>query len=70
LLPFEVLDFDGTRSPDHYGRIRQELEQTGVMIGAMDLLIAAHALAVSATVVTNKVAHFRRISGLTVANWP
>jgi tRNA(fMet)-specific endonuclease VapC len=36
----------------------------------MDLLIAAHALALAATLVTNNLAHFQRISGLSVARWP
>jgi tRNA(fMet)-specific endonuclease VapC len=70
LLPFELLDYEGSRCPAHYGRIRHELEQAGTAIGAMDLLIAAHALALSATMVTNNTAHFRRISGLTVTSWP
>jgi tRNA(fMet)-specific endonuclease VapC len=70
LVPFELLDYDASRCPVPYGRIRHELEQGGEPIGAMDLLIAAHALAVSATVVTNNVAHFRRVSGLSVTAWP
>jgi tRNA(fMet)-specific endonuclease VapC len=52
------------------GRIRHELEQAGQTIGAMDLLITAHALALAATLVTNNLAHFQRISGLPVTRWP
>jgi tRNA(fMet)-specific endonuclease VapC len=70
LTPFEVFDYDGTACPAHYGRIRYELEQAGQVIGAMDLLIAAHALALAATLVTNNLAHFQRISGLSVTRWP
>jgi tRNA(fMet)-specific endonuclease VapC len=70
LTPFEVLDYDGTACPAHYGRIRYELEQAGQSIGAMDLLIAAHALALAATLVTNNLAHFQRVSGLSVTRWP
>jgi tRNA(fMet)-specific endonuclease VapC len=70
LTPFEILDYDGTICPEHYGRIRHELEQAGQAIGAMDLLIAAHALALSATLVTNNLAHFQRVSGLRVILWP
>ena len=70
LTPFEVFDYDGTTCPTHYGRIRHELEQDGQVIGAMDLLIAAHALALPATLVTNNLAHFQRISGLSVTRWP
>jgi tRNA(fMet)-specific endonuclease VapC len=70
LTPFEVLDYDGATCPAQYGRVRHELEQAGQAIGAMDLLIAAHALALGATLVTNNLAHFRRVSGLRVARWP
>ncbi len=70
LTPFEVFDFDGARCPTHYGRVRHELERTGQAIGAMDLLIAAHALALAATLVTNNLAHFQRIPGLSVVRWP
>jgi len=70
LTPFEVFDYDGATCPPHYGRIRHELEQAGQAIGAMDLLIAAHALALAATLVTNNLAHFQRIAGLSVRRWP
>lgn len=70
LTPFEVLDYDGATCPAHYGRVRHELEQAGQATGAMDLLIAAHALALGATLVTNNLAHFQRISGLSVTSWP
>jgi tRNA(fMet)-specific endonuclease VapC len=70
LTPFEVFDYDGVGCPAHYGRIRHELEQAGQVIGAMDLLIAAHAVALAATLVTNNLRHFRRISGLSVMGWP
>jgi tRNA(fMet)-specific endonuclease VapC len=70
LTPFELFDYDATTCPAHYGRIRHALGQAGQAIGAMDLLIAAHALAVGATLVTNNLAHFRRISGLSATAWP
>jgi len=70
LLPFDILDYDGANCPVHYGRVRDELERAGETIGAMDLLIAAHALGESATIVTNNVGHFRRVSGLAVTSWP
>ena len=70
LTPFEVYDYDGATCPAHYGRIRHELERAGQTIGAMDLLIAAHALALTATLVTNNLAHFQRIPGLSVTRWP
>lgn len=69
LTPFELFDYDAVRAPQEYGRIRHELESAGVPIGAMDLLIAAHAVALHATLVSNNVGHFRRIPGLPVENW-
>jgi tRNA(fMet)-specific endonuclease VapC len=70
LTPFEVFDYSGASCPAHYGRIRHELEQAGQTIGAMDLLIAAHVVALAGTLVTNNLAHFQRISGLSVTRWP
>lgn len=52
-----------------YGRIRAELERKGSPIGANDLLIAAHALTINATIVTANVAEFARVAGLNVQNW-
>jgi tRNA(fMet)-specific endonuclease VapC len=69
LAPFEIYDYDGVDCPAHYGRIRHELESKGVPIGAMDLLIAAHALALDALLVSNNLAHFTRVTGLKTANW-
>lgn len=52
-----------------YGMIRAGLEQSGTPIGAIDLLIAAHALALDATLVTDNEREFARIQGLKVENW-
>ena len=52
-----------------YAQIRQELESAGRSIGANDLLIAAHALEQSATLVTDNVDEFRRMPGLQIDNW-
>ncbi|WP_309084800.1 type II toxin-antitoxin system VapC family toxin [Chelativorans sp.] len=53
----------------HYAEIRLELERRGEIIGPNDLLIAAHALAVDATLVTDNVKEFSRVPGLRVENW-
>ena len=53
----------------HYGMIRAELERAGRPIGHNDLLIAAHARALGATLVTGNVGEFNRVSGLTVEDW-
>lgn len=52
-----------------YGRIRNELEFAGTPIGPNDMLIAAHALAVGAVIVTANVGEFSRVRGLNVENW-
>ena len=69
LLPFDLYDYDAVACAEHYGRIRREIEAIGVTIGALDLLIAAQALGLNATLVTNNEKHFRRVSNLTVKNW-
>lgn len=52
-----------------YGGIRAELEAAGQMIGFNDLLIAAHALSLKLTLVTDNTCEFQRIRGLNVENW-
>ncbi len=69
LTPFDLYDYDAIACPRHYGQIRDELETKGVTIGSMDLLIAAQALGLGATLVTNNTGHFSRVLGLKVENW-
>lgn len=69
LSPFRLLQFDGIECAEHYGRIRHTLESGGVPIGAMDLLIAAHALATDSTLVSNNKSHFSRIKDLRLETW-
>jgi tRNA(fMet)-specific endonuclease VapC len=52
-----------------YGEIRADLERSGRLIGANDLLIAAQALALGLAVVTDNEQEFRRVQGLVVENW-
>ena len=52
-----------------YGRIRDELQSAGTPIGPNDMLIAAHALALGAVIVTANVGEFGRVRGLSVENW-
>jgi len=55
---------------DHdYASLRVDLEKRGLIIGANDLLIAAHALATNSVLVTDNVREFGRVKGLTVENW-
>jgi len=68
LLPIEILDFDSVAS-EVYGKIRSYLEKEGTPIGAMDMLIAAHALSLGLPVITNNEKEFQRVPGLHVENW-
>jgi tRNA(fMet)-specific endonuclease VapC len=52
-----------------YRRLRAKLERDGTPIGANDMLIAAHALAVGRILVTANVSEFERVAGLEVVNW-
>jgi tRNA(fMet)-specific endonuclease VapC len=63
ILPFDV------PADAEYGDIRSELEAAGMPIGGNDLLIAAHARAMGATMVTANTGEFRRVSRLSLENW-
>lgn len=69
LLPFIHLDFEAKECAGSYGKIRHDLEVRGCTIGSLDTLIAAHALATKATLVTNNTRELNRVNGLLVANW-
>lgn len=64
----EILDFPDAASP-HYARIRADLKTQGMMIGANDLFIAAHACSLGLTLVTNNTREFGRVRNLTLENW-
>ena len=63
-----VIDWPGEAATT-YGEIRAELEASGRSIGAMDLLIAAHALHERAILVTRNLSEFRQASGLRIETW-
>ena len=68
LAEFSVLPLDDS-ARDAYGRLRTGLERRGEVIGAHDMLIAAHAIARGATLVTNNEREFKRVKGLRIENW-
>ena len=68
LLPLEIAAF-GDRAAEAYGMVRAALERRGTPIGALDTLIAAHALSLEATLVTNNVSEFARVPGLQIDGW-
>jgi len=59
----------GADFPDYYAKVRAHLESTGWKIGDRDTIIAAHALAIGAVMVTRNVDEFARVPGLRVENW-
>lgn len=68
LAPVEIFPFSDKAALE-YGRIRAGLEKSGEIIGAYDLLIAAHCLAEDLILVSNNTAEFERIVGLKLENW-
>ena len=59
----------GVEAGQHYGRIRELLTRRGTPIGANDLLVAAHARSMGATLVTNNSREFGRVPGLETVSW-
>ena len=68
LAPLTVLPFDEA-ALWVYGDLRAELERQGTPIGALDTMIAAHALSQQSPLVTNNTAEFARVPGLQLDNW-
>jgi tRNA(fMet)-specific endonuclease VapC len=68
LAPLIILPFDEA-ALWAYGDLRAELERKGTPIGALDTMIAAHALSQQSTLVTNNIREFARFPGLALENW-
>jgi len=68
LAPLEIVLFSAD-AIWHYGQLRTCLERVGTPIGALDTLIAAHALSLNVTLVSNNLKEFRRVDGLRCENW-
>jgi len=64
----EIAPFDSDAAAA-YGQIRSQLERRGQSIGPLDTLIAAHALAMDVTLITNNARDFQRVSNLRIENW-
>jgi tRNA(fMet)-specific endonuclease VapC len=69
LLPLTILPFHGKKSVACYGEIRTSLEFKGKTIGPLDMLIAAHALSLDLTIISNNIKEFSRIPNLNCENW-
>ncbi len=68
LSPLTVLDY-GLAAAQRYGELRAHLDRQGTPIGPLDQQIAAHALALDVTLVTNNLREFERVPGLRLENW-
>ena len=68
LAPLKVLPFD-SQCLWFYADLRASLEKQGLTVGAMDTLIAAHALSIDGTLVTNNLKEFARVPKLKLENW-
>jgi len=68
LSAIEILSFD-IPADTEYANLRAQLTAKGKPIGPNDLLIAAHALSLDLTLVTDNVREFKRVKGLSVVNW-
>ncbi len=68
VAPLEILPY-GDEAAQYYGDLRAHLEKQGTPIGSLDMLIAAHALSIACTLVTNNEKEFIRIPNLIIDNW-
>lgn len=68
LAPLTVLDYN-LAAAQVYGQLRTALERKGTPIGPLDMQIAAHALALGLTLVSNNLREFKRVRGLKLENW-
>jgi tRNA(fMet)-specific endonuclease VapC len=68
LEPLEIADFDQVAA-EAYGRLRNVLERDGTPIGPLDTQIAAHALVLGISLVTNNTREFARVPGLRLEDW-
>ena len=59
----------GNHAAAHYAEIRADLKKKGQLIGANDLMIAAHARSINAVIVSNNVKDFSRVKGLKFESW-
>lgn len=68
LLPLEIASYDFAAAL-RYGDVRADLEKRGRPIGPLDTMIAAHALSLGVTLVSNNLREFGRVRDLAVESW-
>ena len=68
LIRVQCLPWDAAAATQ-FAAIAAGLHKAGAQIGSMDAMIAGHAVAVGAVLVTNNTRHFARVADLTIQNW-
>ena len=68
IATIEVVSFDAAAAT-MFGRVCAALRSKGTPIGILDTLIAAHAMSLNLTLVTNNTKHFKQVHGLKTQNW-
>ena len=68
IAPLEIMPYSD-EAAQYYGNLRAHLEKQGTTIGSLDMLIAAHALSLACTLVTNNEKEFIRVPDLKLENW-
>jgi tRNA(fMet)-specific endonuclease VapC len=68
VAPLEIAPYDDEAALC-YGDLRAHLEKQGTPMGSLDMLIAAHALSIPCTLVTNNEKEFGRVPDLKIGNW-
>ena len=68
MIPLVLADFD-LEAAITFGVIKTALERNGTPIGPLDTMIAAHALSLDLTLVTNNEREFRHVTELKITNW-
>ncbi len=68
LLRVRCLPWDEAAATQ-FAAIAAKLHKASTPIGSMDAMIAGHAVATGAVLVTNNARHFARVAGLKVENW-
>ena len=68
IAPLEILPYSD-EAAQYYGDLRAHSEKQGTAIGSLDMLIAAHALSIACSLVTNNEKEFIRIPNLKIDNW-
>jgi tRNA(fMet)-specific endonuclease VapC len=68
LAGFAILPVDSAVAKQ-YAKVRAALDEAGTPIGPLDLIIAAHAMALKLTLITSNVGEFQRVQGLKCEDW-